>query len=209
MENCVDTTAGPKIVYFLGVRYCLDETTNYYRANEGERLLHRAIFKAAVGDIPDGMQVHHKDENKLNNHPSNYKLMTGDAHMALHMAAPDRREWARANFIANALPAAKEWHRSEAGRRWHSEHAKATAESRRPEVMTCAHCATEYEARRFGAMIYCSNKCRSAARRASGVDDETRHCAFCGSPFTVNKYRSTTTCSLSCANRRRHSNGKT
>lgn len=209
MENGIDTEKGPKVVYFNGVRYCLDDVQGYYRSNSEEQYLHRAVYKAAFGEIPDGMQVHHKDGNKLNNHPSNYELLTLPEHMALHMAAPARRDWARANFIANAHPAAKKWHGSDAGLRWHSEHGKATAESRPVEVMTCAHCGARYEAKRFGVMLYCSNKCRAAARRASGADNETRRCDFCGSPFTVNKYRKTTTCGLSCANKRRHSNGKT
>ena len=41
-----------------------------------EWLLHRLIWVAVNGDIPEGMQVNHIDENKHNNSISNLNLLT-------------------------------------------------------------------------------------------------------------------------------------
>ena len=77
--------------------------------------------------------------------------------------------------------AATERHRSDAGREWHREHGRRAWESRIPVERKCEQCGGEYtdftlrENARF-----CSNKCKSAWRRASGVDDEDRTCIVCG-----------------------------
>ena len=49
--------------------YCLRISGKNYR-------VHRLIYMTFVGDIPDGMQVNHIDENKGNNSVSNLNLMT-------------------------------------------------------------------------------------------------------------------------------------
>lgn len=46
--------------------------------------LHRKIWKEHYGEIPQGMIVHHKDHNKLNNDISNLCLMTRSEHMKHH-----------------------------------------------------------------------------------------------------------------------------
>lgn len=38
--------------------------------------LHRAMYESFVGDIPQGMQINHKDGNKLNNKISNLEVVT-------------------------------------------------------------------------------------------------------------------------------------
>lgn len=39
-------------------------------------LMHRLVYQAFVGEIPDGMQINHIDENKLNNHVENLEVVT-------------------------------------------------------------------------------------------------------------------------------------
>lgn len=39
-------------------------------------LVHRLVYMAHKGEIPKGLQVNHKDENKENNHIDNLELMT-------------------------------------------------------------------------------------------------------------------------------------
>ena len=60
-----------------------ENTCGYMRAyiwnNEGERkhvLVHRLVYMTHVGDIPKGLQVNHKDENKTNNCVENLELLT-------------------------------------------------------------------------------------------------------------------------------------
>jgi len=39
-------------------------------------LVHRIVYQTFAGEIPEGMQVNHIDENKLNNNIGNLNLMT-------------------------------------------------------------------------------------------------------------------------------------
>lgn len=56
---------------------CLDNS-GYLRVkcNKKMRLVHRIIYEMEIGPIPDGMQVDHIDHNRLNNYPSNFRLVT-------------------------------------------------------------------------------------------------------------------------------------
>lgn len=38
--------------------------------------LHRLIYETFIGDIPQGMQINHKDENKMNNDIENLEVVT-------------------------------------------------------------------------------------------------------------------------------------
>ena len=71
-----------------------------------------------------------------------------------------------------------------------------------PPSPVCRHCGGRFESLQPWAK-FCSNNCRSAARRASRVDDETRVCVVCGKSFRTNRYLPTRTCSASCAYRSR------
>lgn len=56
---------------------CLDNS-GYLRVkcNKKMHLVHRIIYEMEIGPIPDGMQVDHIDHNRLNNYPSNFRLVT-------------------------------------------------------------------------------------------------------------------------------------
>lgn len=45
---------------------------------------HRLAWASVNGPIPTGYHVHHKDENKLNNHPDNLELLHWKVHVAHH-----------------------------------------------------------------------------------------------------------------------------
>ena len=50
-----------------------------YLINNGKRhsiLLHRVVYKAFFGEIPENMVINHKDENKHNNHIENLEILT-------------------------------------------------------------------------------------------------------------------------------------
>lgn len=48
--------------------------SGYYKV--GGKLLHRILWEENIGKIPDGMEVNHKDGNKLNNDLNNLELVT-------------------------------------------------------------------------------------------------------------------------------------
>lgn len=112
------TVVSPTIQHFNGTNYY--KCGKYYQKN-GIRL-HRVVWQHFNGEIPDGFHVHHIDEDRSNNEPTNLELKTGAEHLRGHMTE-ERRQWAREN-VKKAIAAAPEWHRSEVGREWHRAHAR-------------------------------------------------------------------------------------
>ena len=50
-----------------------------------ETYVHRLVYLIENGDLPPtGFHIHHKDGNKLNNHPSNLEALSESEHHKLH-----------------------------------------------------------------------------------------------------------------------------
>lgn len=147
---------------FNGDRYYL---CGYYYQHKGKRL-HRAVWEYYNGEIPEGYHVHHIDEDRSNNAIENLALMPGIEHMKMHGQEEQRREHGR-QVIKIAIEVAPEWHRSEAGREWHSQHIQERWEKMEPYVRTCSWCGKEYETRDMGhkGNHFCSGRCKAAFRR--------------------------------------------
>lgn len=171
---------------------------------KGIRRLHEEVWMAHNGrDIPAGYHIHHRDGNSLNNDPGNLVCLTEDEHARHH--TDERRgictPEARAN-LDRIRPLASAWHRSTEGRDWHAEHGRKTWEGREAHSLACQQCGNVYETRsKHGLERFCSNACKSAWRRASGVDDEQRNCERCNVEFTANRYSKTRFCGKSCSRR--------
>lgn len=186
--------------YFYGRYYsCSPESLGL--GDKRNRYLHRAVWRHHFGDIPPGMAVHHVDHDRTNNDVSNLELLPRSEHCSYHTRKRLRDgDPSFTKSIELAREAAKAWHGSPEGLAWHREHGKSTWEGRVREAATCAHCGKGYavflSASKRG---FCSPACQSAARRASGVDDEARVCLVCGGAFTVNRYAKTKTCSKACS----------
>ena len=59
----------------------------YRRVHLGNRhydLEHRVVYRRHKGEIPLGMDVHHKDENRLNNDISNLEVIPKSDHARMH-----------------------------------------------------------------------------------------------------------------------------
>jgi hypothetical protein len=187
-----------------GVNWCKDVTSGYYQGflPTGRRTrLHRFVFEREVGPIPAGMFVHHIDGDKENNAPDNLALMTQSEHAAHHAAlwTDEHLEVMRRVVVECAQPAAKAWHGSKAGREWHRQHAMKHSKVFESVERVCEYCGREYTAKNaITANRFCSNACKSAWRRASGIDDEDRVCTVCGATFRANKYATRQTCSADC-----------
>lgn len=64
----------------------------------------------------------------------------------------------------------------------------------------CCHCGAAFSIPwPYSPQFYCSNACKSAARRSSGVDDVERRCERCEASFRVNRYKKQQFCSRECS----------
>lgn len=184
----------PKYITYNGIKFCRDDKTGYYLNSTIRKRLHRYVWEQEVGSIPKGCHIHHIDGNKANNDLSNLAIMTSSGHQRLHGQEQDRKERQR-EIVKKATEAARAWHGSPEGKRWHSEHMRGF---KHPRVeMTCEQCGKAYPGTK--GQRFCSNVCKSAWRRAQGIDSEERICEICGKPFTApSKYSSSRFCSVEC-----------
>ena len=190
----------------------------YYVAGIADRQngagrLHQDIWRHHNGPIPDGYHIHHADGDHNNNDPSNLVALTEAEHQAHH--AGERVESGfyrtpeRLALLERIRPMTTEWHSSPEGIEWHRQHGrdvwakrpitKDAWEGREPADYTCEHCGKSYWTRAMQGGKFCSNACKSAARRAANADDEERTCTRCGSAFRANRYSKTKHCSRSCS----------
>lgn len=174
----------------------------YYTPNgtlraQGVRRLHEEIWIDHNGPIPEGCHIHHKDGDPLNNAADNLEAVPVAEHMRHHHAG--QCSPAKAEHLERIRPLTKEWHGSEEGLAWHREHARSTILLMQRHPHTCEHCRAEFEAVPKKSNRFCSNACKSAWRRASGVDDVDRTCAACGATFLVNRYSKKRACDGKCA----------
>lgn len=181
------------------LRFRKDKKTGYYLSTyiNGKRYrLHRYLYEKYKGNIPKGYEVHHKDHNKDNNNLNNLVLLSTKEHKLLHgrELTKEQREFYKNNLNEKARPKAIEWHKSEEAKEWHKEQYKKTLGNRKPQKLICEQCGKGYEIITNGTNRFCSNKCKSAWRRESGVDNEERKCVLCEQTFLCNKYSKKTKC---------------
>ena len=164
--------------------------------------LHRAIWKHTNGKIPGGCEIHHIDKNTLNNDINNLECVKYSIHQSEHSKKwfenPINKTHSN-KHLDEIRPLTKKWHASKEGLAWHSEHARTSVNSIPETLYVCKFCGKEYMSKEHGRNYFCSNNCKSAWRRRSGIDDEDRKCAVCGNTFKINKYSKTKTCSKKCA----------
>ena len=195
------------VAIYNGYRFRRDKKTGYYLSSRqiggNRKRLHVYVWENERGEIPLGYHVHHKDEDKGNNDISNFVLLPGGKHAGLHAneyAEANRNKMIK-NLQENAIPASKEWHGSKAGHEWHKEHyVKLTEKLHVVKTFVCEYCGKEFTSPQTRTR-FCSNSCKAAARRKSGVDDVTKICANCGNEYTANKYQKTKYCPL-CKNKK-------
>ena len=174
-------------------------SANHRRRGVGA--LHHEVWKSVNGPVPAGFHVHHADHDPLNNDISNLRCLSPAEHLLEHDSPGRRRKLLDA--LERARPAAAEWHRSDAGREWHRENARRTGFGGRraePVRKSCEHCGAAFDDHtRHQKQRFCSNRCKSAWRRAAGLDDTIRICERCYRPYSANKYEERRFCSGACA----------
>lgn len=184
---------------FNGKTFRLYPGERYF--SRGTTRLHRKVWEFYHGVAPPGFDIHHRDEDRNNNQIENLMLLPQGAHRANHAREWHRRnpEFAR-NNIDKGQDKCREWHRSEKGSEWHKAHYEKTKGALYERITKpCKFCEKDFEGTKGNSNLFCSNACKAAWRRYSGVDDVTRECAHCGREFSINKYRKTKNCSKSCA----------
>lgn len=196
-------TAKHPIYEFAGVRY-YRKPPGYYKTHSAghEQYLHRAVWIANHGSIPDGYEVHHRDGDREHNDPENLDLLTIYEHHSGHMREAGRVERSREN-MRRAVAGAAKWRKQnpEAATTIGRKGMAAARDKLRgaPVELRCAQCGEMFGSyANYTEQKFCSPACQSAFRRASGVDDEERTCCICGAAFRVNKYAPTQTCSRGC-----------
>ena len=183
-----------KIAYFNGCRFTKDDKTGYYLGASkigGKRhRLHRYIWEYYNGEIPKGYDIHHKDHNKENNELNNLELLISKEHKKLHSKemSEELKEKYRKNLEKNARLKAIEWHKSQEAKEFHKNLYKISLGNMEKQKFICEFCGEEYFAIPKKTNRFCSNKCKTAWRRKSGLDDIKRNCVVCGKGFICNKY---------------------
>lgn len=156
-----------------GVRW--HQRQDGYYANSRHGLLHRAVYEATFGPVPDGRVVHHVNHDKEDNRPGNLQAVTRKQHAEHHPSV-----------YTDAQRAAMERH-------W-----KRRRES--PESSTCEECGTGFE---HVAMVarFCGTGCQQAHyhRTKTGRTWHRRECAVCGAGFDTRW--DVRTCSRSCTSK--------
>lgn len=158
MDDGRVTIISETVQEFMGERFYL--CGRYFQHN-GKRL-HRAVWEAYNGPIPEGYHVHHIDEDRSNNQIENLSLMPGIEHMTSHARTEERRENGR-RAIAVAIQMAPEWHRSEEGKAWHAEHARRYWENAPLREYVCTMCGSTFTSRHTykNGNRFCNQNCRA------------------------------------------------
>ena len=119
-------------------------------------------------------------------------MLSSTKHKSIHAkeVSDETRQKYRDNMNNNIRPKAIEWHKSAEGREWHKEQWKISLGNYIQEKikMICINCGKEFETIYNGTNKFCSNNCKSAYRRKTGIDNEERTCKKCGNKYTTNKY---------------------
>ncbi len=162
--------------------------------------LHREIWMDHNGPIPDGCDIHHKDEDWNNNSPDNLVCVTKLEHRREHAAGgPTSSQRAHLESIRHL---AAEWHGSNEGRAWHAEHGHATWDGREPVPATCTQCGAAYKTFFPTRSKFCSELCMSRARPPRKRTHQF-NCLHCGAA-SASPRKAARFCSRSCGASHQH-----
>ena len=136
------------------------------RKGGGRVYLHREVWKASHGSIPDGYHVHHENEDRSDNRLANLHALPGTEHLSNHMT-PERRDAAREHMRENVMPKARAWHSTEAGRLWHAQHGADVWQKQPYRTLVCEICGKDFQTRVSAKRqrFTCSNNCKMTRYR--------------------------------------------
>lgn len=170
----------------------------------GIEVLHREIWKHHHGPIPDGHEIHHSDENPLNNDILNLECIPSDDHKKEHAKLGT---WSSSTKVRKHLdsvrPLAANWHRSDAGREWHRAQAIERCRKIEAKPYTCSVCTSLFLSKKTNTVRadgkrFCGGKCAAVVRRAEGRQMRPGTCVVCSKGF-ASTGAGTKTCSRKCS----------
>jgi hypothetical protein len=71
-------------IYWNGLKFTIDPDGYYRQTTNPRRHLHQLVWEFHHGPIPEGHIIHHRDENKANNEPSNLECIPNPDHGFRH-----------------------------------------------------------------------------------------------------------------------------
>ena len=144
METFVDKT-GNLAQSFNGKIFKLYKGQRYFKRC-GSILLHRAVWEFYNGEIPEGYQIHHKDEDRYNNEIDNLECIEGVEHARQHALSIWANDLNRAKL--NSASTKKQWDLAPT------------------EDVVCVNCDIVFEAKCFGSKRkFCSSNCSKEYRK--------------------------------------------
>ena len=203
-----DLTAPPKVEVvddknqkFDGITYKQDKNGHFGR-------IHRAVYHYYFGDIPEGYEIHHIDENKANNDISNLVMMTKSEHRSFHSQSEKKTSYICENC-------GKEYESKVSGQhKFCSPKCQAAFYYKtQTEIRQCETCGKDFATHKYHKIRFCSAHCAgvySAKKRLENYVPkpesekwhhimEKRFCVICGKEFETRKSRNTQTCSPACS----------
>ena len=150
------------------------QKSGYYQSttsiNGKRKWLHREIYERENGEIKDKYEVHHKDENKDNNEPSNLEILSPEDHQLMHAGGK------------------KHWHNREQ-RREYERQKRANNREQRNKNRICTYCNCKFEIndKAKNETKFCSESCRgkysNLQKNENYAELTTKQCIVCNSEF--------------------------
>ena len=157
---------------FNGKKYKLYPKEKYF--SRGTVRMHIAVWKYYNGDPKPKFHIHHKDGDSKNNKINNLEQIEAKLHLSKHAKKrfAENKEFVK-RFQQRGIESAKEWHRSEEGRKWHSKHAREIYKRREYVTKQYQHCGKDYQTRDPKKSKYCHQNCKAKARRKRERESRT------------------------------------
>ena len=143
--------------------------------SRGATRMHTEVWKFYNGVIQKGCHVHHINSNTWDNRIENLEIKEASKHQREHAKKrfKENPEWAK-DFHAKGIEAAKEWHSSEEGIKWHRKQGAETWINRPYKTLICEVCGKEFQTRHAGITKYCHNNCKARALRKRRREERLR-----------------------------------
>lgn len=143
-----------------------------YFQHTGKRrgFLHRHIWEDVNGPIPEGYEIHHRDENTLNNDLQNLELVTRAWHRKFHMSKRVKTDEHLA-LLDRIRPLTKAWHASPSGLEKHREIGLNSWVGRETTDNVCICCGKTYETHFPTRSKFCGHNCSTRYRRRGSDAD--------------------------------------